>query len=203
MCPDCSTAKTSFSVRQVNTHVLSATLRALLRHCKSHHHTNTHAHMHTCTHVPPSLHHRMQHTCPHVHMFHNLPHRTRRFLSGFLLMFRQGNSSCCPPRPILPLSQRKIHTRVIYIVLLWADMNAATPLGAWGCSVISLVRHASVGSAGMMQEQAASNRTYCLRFSTSKRVPRPPFTLQAHAFLERGGERYVGTQSLTRCFFQF
>ena len=47
--------------------------------------------------------------------------------------------SCCPLRPILPHLQRgKAILGVIYGVLLWADMNAATPLGAWGRSVISL-----------------------------------------------------------------
>ena len=35
--------------------------------------------------------------------------------------------------PALPLPQRKTPILgVIYRVLLWADMNAATPLGAWG-----------------------------------------------------------------------
>ena len=33
-------------------------------------------------------------------------------------------------------------------VLLWADMNAATPLGAWGCSVRFLVVAAIIGGAG-------------------------------------------------------
>ena len=33
----------------------------------------------------------------------------------------------------------KIRTRLIYGGLLWAYMNAATALGAWGCSVSSLV----------------------------------------------------------------
>ena len=31
-----------------------------------------------------------------------------------------------------------LHVGVIYGVLLWADMNAATQLGAWGRSVMSL-----------------------------------------------------------------
>ena len=40
-----------------------------------------------------------------------------------------------------------IHTRVIYGVLLWADMNAATPMGAWGRSVISSGAHVHISDA--------------------------------------------------------
>ena len=42
-----------------------------------------------------------------------------------------------PFAPVPPLSQRKTHSRVINGVLLWADMAAANPLGAWGalCNV--------------------------------------------------------------------
>ena len=49
------------------------------------------------------------------------------------------NSCCCAlrPRPT-PLPEEKSILGVIYGVLLWADMNAATPLGVWGRSVMSL-----------------------------------------------------------------
>ena len=47
--------------------------------------------------------------------------------------------AAAPCAPVLPLPRVKIHTRgVIYGVLLWADMNTATPLGARGRSVMSL-----------------------------------------------------------------
>ena len=36
--------------------------------------------------------------------------------------------------PVLPFTRGKSIPGVIYGVLLWADMNGATPLGAWGCS---------------------------------------------------------------------
>ena len=39
-----------------------------------------------------------------------------------------------------PLPEEKFIPGVIYSVLLWADMNAATPVGAWGCSIIAVVR---------------------------------------------------------------
>ena len=42
----------------------------------------------------------------------------------------------CPP--YYPFPRGKSILGVIYGVLLWADMNAATPLRAWGRSVISL-----------------------------------------------------------------
>ena len=51
----------------------------------------------------------------------------------------KANSSCCPLRPhTTPFSEEKPIPGVIYGVLLWADMNAATPLGAWGRSAMSL-----------------------------------------------------------------
>ena len=49
-----------------------------------------------------------------------------------------ANPSCCPLRPhTTPLPEETSLLGVIYGVLLWADMNAATPLGARGRSVIS------------------------------------------------------------------
>ena len=52
------------------------------------------------------------------------------------------NSSCFPLRPLRPRTTPFLEERyivgVIYGVLLLADMNAATPLGAWERSVISL-----------------------------------------------------------------
>ena len=51
--------------------------------------------------------------------------------------------SCCPLHPVRPLSCRSQRENpilgVTYGVLLWADMNAANLLGAWGRLVISLV----------------------------------------------------------------
>ena len=49
-------------------------------------------------------------------------------------------SSCCPPRPRatpFPEGKIKIILGVIYGVLMWADMNVATPPGARGRSVIA------------------------------------------------------------------
>ena len=49
------------------------------------------------------------------------------------------NPSCCPLRPrTTPFPEENAILGVIYGVLLWLDMNAATPLGAWGRSVMSL-----------------------------------------------------------------
>ena len=56
---------------------------------------------------------------------------------------RQGKLQLLPPAPPYhPFPRGKYHTRVIYGVLLWADMNTATPLGARGRSVISLANAA-------------------------------------------------------------
>ena len=53
--------------------------------------------------------------------------------------------AAAPCAPVLLHSQSKISILgVIYGVLLWADMNAATPLGALGRSVISLADSGSV-----------------------------------------------------------
>ena len=49
------------------------------------------------------------------------------------------NQAAAPCAPVLPyFPEEKSILGVIYGVLLWADMNAATPLGAWGRSVMSL-----------------------------------------------------------------
>ena len=50
----------------------------------------------------------------------------------------QGQFQLLPPlRPrTTPFPEEKSIPGVICGVLLWADMNAATPLGAWGCSGI-------------------------------------------------------------------
>ena len=51
------------------------------------------------------------------------------------------NSSCCPLHPrTTPFPEEKSILGVICEVLLWADMNDATPLGAWGRSMMSLER---------------------------------------------------------------
>ena len=45
----------------------------------------------------------------------------------------QANPNCCPLRPhTTPFQEEKIILGVIYGVSLWADMNAATPLGRGG-----------------------------------------------------------------------
>ena len=50
----------------------------------------------------------------------------------------KANPSCSLLRPrTTPLPEGNVVLGVIYGVLLWAGMNAATPLGAWGCSVLS------------------------------------------------------------------
>ena len=40
--------------------------------------------------------------------------------------------AAAPCAPYYPFPGGNIHTRVVYRVSLWADMNAATPLGSWG-----------------------------------------------------------------------
>ena len=58
---------------------------------------------------------------------------------------RQGKYQLLPPAPpYYPFPEETSILGVIYGVLLWADMNAATPLGAWGRSVISVVRAAAM-----------------------------------------------------------
>ena len=49
---------------------------------------------------------------------------------------KANSSSSPPPHPprTIPFLEGKSITGVTYGVLLWADMNAATPLGAWGCA---------------------------------------------------------------------
>ena len=61
---------------------------------------------------------------------------------GFQIVSRAFNSpsrvnaSCCRPRTT-PFPEKKSVLGVIHGVLLWTDMNTATPLGARGRSVIS------------------------------------------------------------------
>ena len=52
----------------------------------------------------------------------------------------KADSSCCSLRPHTTpfLQEKSFILGVIYGILLWADMNAATPLGARGRSVMSL-----------------------------------------------------------------
>ena len=72
-----------------------------------------------------------------------------------------ANPSCYPLRPILPLPhppEIKSILGVICGVLLWADMNAATPLGAWGRSVISLGRTASTSGSACRSATPASTK---------------------------------------------
>ena len=53
----------------------------------------------------------------------------------------KANSSCCTLHPrTTPFPEEKSMLGLIYGVLLWADMDAATPPGALGPSVISLDR---------------------------------------------------------------
>ena len=55
----------------------------------------------------------------------------------------KANPSCCPLRPrTTPFPEEKSILGVTYGVLLWAVMNAATPLGAWGRSAMSLAARA-------------------------------------------------------------
>ena len=61
----------------------------------------------------------------------------------------RANSSCCPLRPrTTPFPEEESILGVVYGVLLWADMNAATPLGARGRSGMSLGRTRSQSSGG-------------------------------------------------------
>ena len=65
---------------------------------------------------------------------------TKKHGGGGAMVFTvKANPSCCPLRPrTTPFPEEKSILGVIYGVLLWADMNAATPLGARGRSVMSL-----------------------------------------------------------------
>ena len=59
----------------------------------------------------------------------------------------QGKSQLLPPAPpYYPFPRVKSILGVIYGVLLWADMNTATPLGARGRSVIG-------GVMSMLEEE--------------------------------------------------
>ena len=50
-----------------------------------------------------------------------------------IILFYYINPSCCPLLPpYYPITRWNSIPGVIYGVLLWADINAATPLGAWG-----------------------------------------------------------------------
>ena len=54
-------------------------------------------------------------------------------------MTGKATSSCTPlPPHTTSFPEEKSTLEVIYGVLLWADMSAATPLGAWVRSVMSL-----------------------------------------------------------------
>ena len=60
-------------------------------------------------------------------------------LLRFCLRMPREIPAASPPRPhATPFPEEKSMPGVIYGVLLWAGMNAATPLGARGRSVISL-----------------------------------------------------------------
>ena len=72
--------------------------------------------------------------CPMPHAPCPMPHAPCPML---LLWSRQIPAAAPAPRTT-PFPEEKSILGVIYGVLLWADMNAATPLGAWGRSVIPL-----------------------------------------------------------------
>ena len=61
--------------------------------------------------------------------------------SGAAVRERQGIFKLLPPCPrTTPFPEDKTILGVLYGDLLWADMNAAIPLGAWGRSVIAVER---------------------------------------------------------------
>ena len=66
----------------------------------------------------------------------------------------QGKLQLLPPAPrTSPFPEEKSMLGVIYRVLLLADMNAATPLGAWGRSVIfSETRNSTVATNTMAND---------------------------------------------------
>ena len=53
-------------------------------------------------------------------------------------------SAAAPYTPYYPIPRGNSILGVIYGVLLWADMNAATPLGARGCSVTAVAAQAAL-----------------------------------------------------------
>ena len=58
---------------------------------------------------------------------------------NFSTLTNNENPSCCHLRPrTTPFPEGNSIRGVIYGVLLWAGMNAASPLGAWVRSVMSL-----------------------------------------------------------------
>ena len=68
----------------------------------------------------------------------------------------KANPSCCPLCPrTTPFPEEESILGVIYGVLLWADMNAATPLGAWGRSVVSLMGLREKGVSCQLQSTPA------------------------------------------------
>ena len=88
----------------------------------------------------------------------------------------QGKFQLLPPAPpYYPFPEEKSILGVIYGVLLWADMNAATPLGAQGRSVMSLVLVSSIPDDDLDLTQAgrqcfpqvaAARTRRCLGFTT-------------------------------------
>ena len=60
-----------------------------------------------------------------------------------MALVRQGTAPCCPLLPLrprtTPFPEEKSTFGVIYVVLLWADMNAATPLGRGGALLFRVI----------------------------------------------------------------
>ena len=93
--------------------------------------------------------------------------------------------SCCPHAlPYYHFHRGKSILGVIYRVLLWADMNAATPLGAWGRSVIPLPR--CCRKAARDVDTACAHLRVC-RVCTSRASARLPMMLHVLLHEDRNG----------------
>ena len=88
----------------------------------------------------------------------------------------KANAPYAPYAPVLPLSQRKIHTRVIYNILLWAVKNAATPQGGVGalCNVpamLHVLRKLDAHCSVCLTATTNTNRTYPFHYIHPKTIP--------------------------------
>ena len=107
-----------------------------------------HSNKYTSVRLLPSDSTTQHHTAPHrPTQTHTDPHTLRKF-------------QLLPPAPpYYPFPEGKSTLGVIYGVSLWADMNAATPLRAWGRSVLSLEAVCQCGSkSGHLHGYAAMMR---------------------------------------------
>ena len=121
-----------------------------------------------------------------------------------LRTYVQKKSSYCPLRPhTTSFPEEKSIPGVIYGVLLFADMNAVTPLGAWGRSVISFnvpLRRAGMSTmmgmgggqkiADMALEPCCNHRHACYQIcGMVSKQPHHPLPRGSHTATQLGHPR--------------